>query len=90
MATTFTPPPLRPQAHVATADTTTSPNWLLDSRASHHVTSDLANLSLHKLYIGADDIVIGHGTGLPISHTGSTNLSIASHTFSLSNVLCVA
>ena len=42
--------PWRPQAHVSTTDTTTSPNWLLDSGTSHDVTLDLANLSPHKPY----------------------------------------
>ena len=81
--------PWRPQAHVATSATFTNPNWLLDSRASHHVTTDLENLSLHKLYDGTDDIVIDDGTGLSITHTGSTTLSTPTHIFSLPNVLYV-
>ena len=79
----------RPQAHVATVNTSTSSNWLLDSRASHHVTADLANLSHHKPYDGTNDIVIGDGTGLPIYCTSSTTLSTPSDTFFLSNVLYV-
>ena len=76
------------QAHVATDDSTSS-NWLLDSEASHHVSVDLKNLVFHKQYNGTDDIVIGDGTGLSISHIGSTTLSIPSHTFTLPNALCV-
>ena len=79
----------QPQVHVTTADTTTSPNWLLDSGASHHVTSNLANISKHKPYEGTNDIVISDGTGLPILHISLTTLSTPSHTFSLSNVLGV-
>ena len=82
----------QPQAHVATAQATSSsspnPGWLLDSGASHHITTDLANLSLHSPYDGTDEIVIGDGSGLPISHTGSTLLPSPSHSFKLSNVLC--
>lgn len=63
--------------------------WLLDSGASHHVTIDLANLSLHYPYDGTDEIVIVDGTGLPISHTGLTQLSSSTTTFALSNVLYV-
>ena len=81
--------PWRLQAHVATVDTSTNSNWLLDSGASHLVTVNLANLSFHKPYDGTNDIVIRDGMGLPISHTGLTTLSIPLHTFSLSNVLCV-
>ncbi|KAK2634726.1 hypothetical protein Ddye_029518 [Dipteronia dyeriana] len=38
--------------------------WLLDSEASHHVTTDLGNLSLRQPYEGPDDIVIGDAIGL--------------------------
>ena len=79
--------PWRPQAHVATAHTFTNSNWLLDSGASHHVIANLYNISFHKTYDGIDDIVIGDGMGLPISHTGSTTFSAPSYIFSLSNVL---
>ncbi|KAL0759898.1 hypothetical protein Bca101_076048 [Brassica carinata] len=47
-----------------------SSTWLLDSGASHHMTSDLANLSLHAPYNGGDDVILGDGSGLHISHTG--------------------
>ena len=53
------PTPWLPQAHVATAGTSINSNWLLDSGASHHVTTNLDNLSFHKPYEGIDDIVIG-------------------------------
>lgn len=66
-----------------------SPSWLLNSGASHHVADDLQNLSLHSPYDGPDDIIIGDGTGLPITHTGFTLLHTPSHKFSLTNVLCV-
>ncbi|RVW97975.1 Retrovirus-related Pol polyprotein from transposon RE1 [Vitis vinifera] len=44
--------------------TNTTPTWLLDSGASHHVTSDLSNLYLHSPYQGSDDVMIGHGSTL--------------------------
>ena len=46
----------------------------MDSGASHRVTSDLQNMSLHSEYDGSDDIVIGNGTSLHITHTGFTTL----------------
>ena len=81
-------PPWQPQAHLATHPPNT-PSWLLDSGASHHVTSDLHNLSLHAPYSGSDDIMIGDGSTLPISHTGSTLLTTPTRNLSLDNVLCV-
>ncbi|XP_019057412.1 PREDICTED: uncharacterized protein LOC109115967 [Tarenaya hassleriana] len=44
--------------------------WLVDSGASHHITSDLSNLALHHPYHGSEDVVLGDGSGLPITHTG--------------------
>ncbi|KAL0790712.1 hypothetical protein Bca101_006958 [Brassica carinata] len=47
-----------------------SSTWLLDSGASHHMTSDLANLSMHTPYHGGDDVLLGDGSALQISHSG--------------------
>ena len=61
----------------------------MDLGASHNVTADFNNLNLHQDYNELDDIVIGDGTGLKITHIGSTNLSTPSNKFLLSNVLFV-
>ena len=47
------------------------------------------NLNLHNPYDGLDDVVIGDGTGLHITHSGSISLSTPSRSFTLQNVLCV-
>ncbi|KAL6335792.1 hypothetical protein AAG906_039555 [Vitis piasezkii] len=60
--------PWQPRAHFVANTTPTTPQWLLDSGASHHVTADLSNLSLHTPYTGSDDIMIGDGSSLPITH----------------------
>ncbi|KAK2640515.1 hypothetical protein Ddye_028310 [Dipteronia dyeriana] len=66
-----------PRAHYADAENNGTPTWLLDSCASHLVTSDLNNVSLHSPYTGSYDIVIGDGTELPIRHR--FHLFISSH-----------
>ncbi|KAH7543814.1 hypothetical protein JRO89_XS15G0024100 [Xanthoceras sorbifolium] len=78
----------KPWANFA-VNTASNTLWLLDSGASYHVTSDLNNLLLHSPYSGTDDIMIGDGLALPITHTGSTCLKTPQTTFSLNNVLCV-
>lgn len=66
-------PHSRPQAHTANlahfASSLSSP-WLLDSDASHDVTTDLNNLSLHAPYDGIEELIVGDGEGLKITHFG--------------------
>ena len=81
--------PWQPRANFAAPNSATAPEWLMDSGASHHVTSDLHNLSLHSPYDGSDGIMIGDGSGLPITHSGSLHLPNQNSSFLLSNVLCV-
>ena len=61
----------------------------MDSGASHHVIGKLTNLSHHQSYEGPDDILLGDGSSLEITHTGSSKLPASSKSFCLSNVLCV-
>lgn len=63
--------------------------WLFDTGASHHLTSDRSSLHTVSEYGGPDEIVLGDGTTLSISHTGHTNLSTSTRPLNLSNVLCV-
>ncbi|KAK6130844.1 hypothetical protein DH2020_035413 [Rehmannia glutinosa] len=52
-----------PQANFTTSETSSSPStWIVDSRASHHITSDLQNLSIHSEYGGNEDIMVGNGS----------------------------
>lgn len=68
----------------------TSSPWLADSGCNAHVTSDLSNLAISNEYNGEENIVVGNGTSLPISHTGSgTRPYSPSSSFKLSNLLCV-
>lgn len=77
-----------PRAHLAHFCCPSS-HWLLDSGASHHITNDLSNLSLHYPYDGTEDIVIGNGTGISITHIGSLTLStISFKPIILHNILC--
>ena len=46
----------------------------------------MSNLSIHQPYEGPDDIHIDDGSGLSITHTGSTSVLPS---FTLSNILCV-
>lgn len=79
-----------PQAYIATTSNATLPTtWLLDSGATHHVTYDMSNLSFIHPYVGTKVIVMGNGTGAPITHIGSRILLTSpSNSIHLLNVLC--
>lgn len=52
------------------------------------MTSDLQNLSTHSEYGGNEDIMVGNGKKIPITHVGTTMLISPNTTFQLNDVLC--
>ena len=81
--------PWQPRANLAVNAPYNAENWLLDSGATHHLTSDLNNLSLHQQYHGGDDVTITDGSSLQITHTGSHTLPSNSRNLLLNKILCV-
>lgn len=81
-------PPWQPRANIAVSSPSEAA-WLMDSGATHHMTSDLHNLALHQPYHGDDSVLIGDGSGLSITHTGSLSFPALNRPLSLNNVLCV-
>lgn len=57
------------------------------SGASFHATNDLSNLSIHAPYDGTEELVIGDGSCLQISHISSLILYTAHTPLILKNVL---
>uniref|UniRef100_A0A1J3J5Y3 Uncharacterized protein n=1 Tax=Noccaea caerulescens TaxID=107243 RepID=A0A1J3J5Y3_NOCCA len=82
-------PPYPPSPWLPRANLATTPSWVVDSGATHHITSDLSNLSLHQPYTGGEEVIVGNGNGLPITRTGFTSLPSIHKSLSLHNVLCV-
>ena len=78
-----------PTANYTTSSAPSKDKWLLDSAASHNITSDLANLSIHSEYDGQDEVVLGDGTGLHVTHIGSTTVSSPSRPLNLKETLHV-
>lgn len=67
--------------------TNTAP-WIVDSGASHHITSSAQNFSELHGYNGPDVISMGDGKTIPISNIGTTKLCTSDCSFKLSNALC--
>jgi len=64
-------------------------DWIVDSRATHHITNDIDNLHLTQSYHGSDHLLVGNGSTLPITHTSKTALKTHTHNLSLPKVLHV-
>lgn len=62
--------------------------WVIDSGASHHVTADSQNLQRPDDYTGTEDITMGNGNKIPITHTGHVQINASNKKFHLSNTLC--
>jgi len=64
-------------------------DWFSDIGANQHVTHDLATLTASEPYFGNDNLHVGDGKTLPISHLGHTKVYTPHRSFTLSNVLLV-
>ncbi|RVW81354.1 Retrovirus-related Pol polyprotein from transposon RE2 [Vitis vinifera] len=85
-------PKLKPSEAIVNCTTTTSnpdKRWLIDFEASHNITSQVSNLQFHSKYDGTDEVIIGDGSGLPITHSGSLTLSFPNRKFQVEDTLCV-
>lgn len=82
-----------PQANLA-ASGSASPDdseWYVDSGATTHITADLSNLQVQNDYTGTDNVTVGNGSSLPISHVGQASIPSCSSSQSLllNNILYV-
>lgn len=95
----YTPPSnnrsFPPSANVANSyeardSFTDASSWFLDSGANSHVTYDLSNLNVGSEYQGTERVHLGNGSGLNISHLGSSVMTDSNkHSFLLKNLLHV-
>ncbi|KAB2636404.1 hypothetical protein D8674_026938 [Pyrus ussuriensis x Pyrus communis] len=82
-------PPAKLAAICANTASSSQPTWLLDSRATAHVTNDISAISSPIPYFGEDKVYAGDGQGMPIHHTSSSILQTPHAAFRLDNVLHV-
>jgi hypothetical protein len=61
--------------------------WYADSGANNHVTAAIENLQLQEPFKGEEEVAVGNGSGLPISHAGSSLLYNSHFPFKLNNIL---
>ena len=63
--------------------------WLVNSATTDHVTASLNQLSFPKPYTTQDNLTIGNGQTLPITHIGTSLIPSSSSSLQLHNVLRV-
>ena len=66
---------------VASSNNLADDNWYLDSRASHHLTLNVGNLTNSIPYTSTDKVTVGNGKHLSISNTSSQRLVSNPYTF---------
>jgi len=82
--------PNGPVAHHARATPhAANQDWIMESGATHHITNALDKLHVNRPYNGTDELFVGDGTSLPITHTGKTSIHTSSNSLQLSHVLHV-
>ncbi|KAH9650410.1 retrovirus-related pol polyprotein from transposon RE2 [Citrus sinensis] len=57
-------------AYIANFEGPADEGWYLDSRATHHITNNMANMHIRDQFTRAYQLIIGNGQGLPITHVG--------------------
>ncbi|KAG9458856.1 hypothetical protein H6P81_003364 [Aristolochia fimbriata] len=63
-----------PHAHSVQVDNHSDAAWYIDSGTSHYITSDSSLLTDSGSYTSLDQVMIGNGSGLPISTIGTYRL----------------
>jgi hypothetical protein len=63
--------------------------WYTDFGATDHITGNLDHLTMHDLYVGADQVHAANGTGMDITHIGKTVIPNPCRNLVLNNVLHV-
>ncbi|KAE8710348.1 L-ascorbate oxidase-like protein [Hibiscus syriacus] len=66
-----------------------SGKWVVDSRASHHVTSDVANVVAGEEYTGTGKLLVGNGNSLSISKVGQSSLVTSTRSLRLNDLQLV-
>ena len=64
-------------------------NWYPDTGATHHITSELNNLTVRDPYQGRDKVNTASGQGMDIRHVGHSIIHTHVQNFHLNNILHV-
>ena len=71
---------------IASANSMVDNSWYLDSRATHHFTPDYSKLTSSTTFIGPNQVIVGDGKKISISHVRYAALPSSSHSLLLSHI----
>ena len=80
---------LQPSPHYAQTTSSDVFEWLPEAGAISHMTSDLSTMESVQSYQGSSQVVVGNGSNLPVSHTGTLNFFNPTHPLYLKDILIV-
>jgi histone deacetylase 1/2 len=75
--------------NTATTSYNVEPAWYMDTGATDHITNDLDRLHIRERYNGNEQVHVGNGAGLHISHIGHGTINANAKSLHLRNVLHV-
>ncbi|KAH0665793.1 hypothetical protein KY290_028019 [Solanum tuberosum] len=64
----------KPVSNLANTQPSPTQDLLMDSGTTHHTTTDHNNLGIHSEYQGPEEVTLGNGSKLPISHIGYSKI----------------
>lgn len=68
----------KPQAaYIAFPEASYGNQWVTDTGATNHLTADMSNLTIPHEYSGTEQVYVGNGNALNITHTGQDNGKVA-------------
>jgi hypothetical protein len=76
-----------PSTHISTTYLKVDTDWYTDVDAIDHITSDLDRLAIRERYQGNEQVHVGNGSGLQITHIGHSSLNTANRPLALHNIL---
>jgi hypothetical protein len=78
-----------PTENMVAAAAVSQPSWFPDTATNYHIQPDTQHLIAVNEYSSPEQLIVGNGIGLHITHIGTGNLSTPNASLLLQNVLCV-
>ncbi|KAG5600722.1 hypothetical protein H5410_032092 [Solanum commersonii] len=73
----------KPVSNRANTQPLPTQDWLMYSGTMHNMTVDFNNLDIHFEYQGPEEVILGNGSELPISHIGKSSIIASAKKFKL-------